>query len=768
VKPGHVYAPPHPGLYLHMTKDKKEVQPEQRKSLQLGLNKPRQAARGGSKSANTSPSTSPAPFSRSQPNLDLKLKKAANYKSGSPSSATDTSATDISVTLSSPVQLSRTPTDASKCPCATSIDSWMIDCSKCHQYWHADCVSLNGIDRKTINKLLNYLCPFCYVAPIPTINGNRDSCLSCRNTEVLRDLNLCHEVDALTGKLDSLKVLDLALQHMDFDAIAKRLQTLETLDLHIQHLLLDDNLLGDHQANTKRMEDNINQLNKIMESHVLGDISPIETRQHDLEMQSVSRSISLLNERLDEFTSTTGHGQESPSSCSKIDEILSKMDNLLADQDATSHKSGTNQSVKAHLQPRRAKEPEAPPIKHGLYSTNKVVDEYITADEHKDLFQFLENQDSSFVKENGRTVLQFGEPYYYHGSKANIATTEFPELIKSLADRINKEFNPPTPVFRKDGTPGTPIPGPEVNQCLINKYTGEAFLPEHSDDETTIDPESSIFTISIGAKCDIIFKEKTTNEKLTHLCKPSSLYSMTRRSQEFYTHQIPTTNMGTNVRYSLTFRRSHWRYKNSLCLIGDSNTGKLHFGEAEGTFGFATPGSKKWAPHISDIDPISACSYTNVVVLCGINSVRHNNVGSNDHDVRGLYVKFKHKIEQIRSLNKRCNIFVCPILPTKSEFYNRKATMFNRFLFDDLFSSSCGVMPVMGFDDFLDERTLLLSERLSFQGDALHLNVAGGRILARHIKRAMFVNKVNRMQSRVHTSRPYSAVVMEGFQGDPV
>lgn len=47
----------------------------------------------------------------------------------------------------------------------------------------------------------------------------------------------------------------------------------------------------------------------------------------------------------------------------------------------------------------------------------------------------------------------------------------------------------------------------------------------------------------------------------------------------------------------------------------------------------------------------------------------------------------------------------------------------------------------------------------TFRHDPLALGV---------IKRAMFVNKVNRMQSRVHTSRPYSAVVMEGFQGDPV
>ena len=215
------------------------------------------------------------------------------------------------------------------------------------------------------------------------------------------------------------------------------------------------------------------------------------------------------------------------------------------------------------------------------------------------------------------------------------------------------------------------------------------------------------------------------------------------------------------MRYSLTFRRSHWRYKNSLCLIGDSNTKYLNIGEGEKTFGFTTPGTKKFAPHIEDIKPTDCCAYKNVVLLCGINSIRQRHISSGEN-VEKLYFDFKDKVMQIRYLNPKCNIYICPILPTKLSDYNMKANSFNELIFNDLLQSSCAAVPILGFADLLDSESEFLSPRLSYEGDALHLNRSGARILAAKIKRAMFLSKIS---GGFHGSRSYASVASRGARG---
>ena len=39
----------------------------------------------------------------------------------------------------------------------------------------------------------------------------------------------------------------------------------------------------------------------------------------------------------------------------------------------------------------------------------------------------------------------------------------------------------------------------DLNQVLVNKYENSATLPPHSDDEGSIKPDSSIFTVSLGS-----------------------------------------------------------------------------------------------------------------------------------------------------------------------------------------------------------------------------------------------------------------------------
>ena len=75
---------------------------------------------------------------------------------------------------------------------------------------------------------------------------------------------------------------------------------------------------------------------------------------------------------------------------------------------------------------------------------------------------------------------------------------------------------------------------------------------------------------------------------------------MTRKSQNYFKHQICQDEQFRGIRYSLTFRAVHWRYWNSNCIVGGWNTENLMFGTERGTFGVATPGEKFFSPTLWD------------------------------------------------------------------------------------------------------------------------------------------------------------------------
>jgi hypothetical protein len=370
-----------------------------------------------------------------------------------------------------------------------------------------------------------------------------------------------------------------------------------------------------------------------------------------------------------------------------------------------------------------------PTIAHGQECVSASSRDFIDTETAKSLITFFET--CPFKEENGHAVVAFGEPYRYTGSRASANVPAMPEIIKTIVDTINGDLC-------KDL--------PQINSCLVNRYSGpESFLPPHSDDEATIHPESSIFTLSVGQPCNVVFTEGNSNSdgiKLQHQCDDRSLYSMSCKSQGFFQHRIDKGSVAEGVRYSLTFRSVDWRNKNSTIIVGDSNTGGLSFGSERGkSFGSGMPGRKAWAPHISDIEPLDCLAYTNVVVMCGINDIRSSRV-KGGNDIRALYHELKLKVKSIKSLNSKANIFICPMLPTKLHDLNRRAILFNSLLREDL-HSNLGVTPIDGFDGFLDNDNILsrdLSKKLDKYGniDNLHLNWKGTALLASLIKSAIF------------------------------
>ena len=181
--------------------------------------------------------------------------------------------------------------------------------------------------------------------------------------------------------------------------------------------------------------------------------------------------------------------------------------------------------------------------------------------------------------------MRFGEHYSYKGSRGE-SVVDFPPELKSVLDKLNEQFV-------DDNVP-------LLNSCVVNKYVGPAsFIPSHSDDERSIHPNSSIFTLSIGKEATVHFTNIRSGATHEHVATNGSLYTMSRNSQSCYKHQVKKDSSwaGSDVRLSITFRSVHWRNNNSLLILGDSNTGGLKFAnfgrggseEMNGTFGNALP-----------------------------------------------------------------------------------------------------------------------------------------------------------------------------------
>ena len=359
-------------------------------------------------------------------------------------------------------------------------------------------------------------------------------------------------------------------------------------------------------------------------------------------------------------------------------------------------------------------------------------DNFVSDEQAADLIAFFDSEE--FKVEGSRKVASYGERYHYKGSTGS--EKPIPEALTWLIEKVKSNMK-----LQYD-----------LNQVLVNKYESAAALPSHSDNEGSIKPDSSIFTVSLGSSGKILFSNLISEGEQELTVEPKSLYEMTRQSQNFYKHQV-LPNESNTVRYSITLRSVHWTNFNSTYAVGDSNFGGIEFGSGRGKVGKATPGFRDWAACVKDIVPTKCASYRNVVIMCGTNDLKNNK-----NDVLGTYKVLKGKIEQIRSVNEHGNIFVCPVLPSRDLAINQRINEFNRYLFHDLQQSNLGVNFVHGFNEFAAHGVLkdTLHDKRTPK-DVLHINVKGYSILVRLIKQAIFSVKKSKKTST--TGRLYSHVV---------
>jgi len=654
--------------------------------------------------------------------------------------------------------------DLEQCPCGNSSDSWKIDCSKCHQFWHVNCLSMKGMGQSQINKLVEYLCPFCYVAPVPTIKYDLDVCHVCRNTLSLQQSNLELETALISSQLEPLAKCCKLIKDIDFVEFSNRIDTLGQFDQRLKHLLLDDQSLKSLDSDMKLLSDQL--ATTLDQSSSLQSFESINANiaelQKDLKLlasrpspesspstDSTEQFLKSISERL------TALSENEPTVTAGINELKESISSIQSLQHPGPSITPTPSLFPCPAQTTCPPIPPVPEqsIPHSQIHVSDNMSDFITIEEANTLTTFLES--CSFKPENGHSVYSVGVPYEYMGSKSSDNVPPIPEELKPLFEKINKVQ---AEIFNSANSDSGELSAPIINSCLINRYDGPtSYLPRHSDREITINPESSILTLSLGQLCDIKFIEKLTGVETTLACPNRSLYHMTRRSQEVFDHMIDVNSIDVGIRYSLTFRSVDWRNKNSTCIIGDSNTGMLRFGSCKrSTFGELMPGRKFWSPRIDDIDPKSCMGYANVVLLCGINDVKQPDVKSQS-DIVDIYQKLKLKVKQIQKLSPNTTVSICKLLPTKDMLLNEKVNTFNRAIHFNLLQTCKGVQRVDGFMQFAQNNALAreLSKQFDRHGqpDMLHLNRTGARVLAGLIKQSIFLRLNGGRDKRRRTGR---------------
>ena len=411
---------------------------------------------------------------------------------------------------------------------------------------------------------------------------------------------------------------------------------------------------------------------------------------------------------------------------SAIEQKLSELQNAVSKLNVTSDINYTPTSIpecapdivqdKCHV-------PDVTPPEPAFYGYRDGV---LTPEEEGNIIEFLYTVD--FVPENGHGVKKFGARYHYSGA-ADAAEDDIPAELNVVLEKVKALYPNAN----------------NINQCLVNCYKGKSSkLPEHSDDELCIDPESSIFTISLGQDRTIIFRDKSNDNATPLVAKGRSLYTMTRSSQTYYSHRIDEEH-GSTLRFSLTFRTVGQQFRKSTIIIGDSNSKYLMFGEGQGTFGKGQPGKRVRAAVVSDIDPHDCAAYANVVLMVGTNNLRQRYISSRA-DVNIVFENLKEKIDTIRLIRKDIKIILLPVLPTRLSGMNRQIQHFNYIVFNYFISSGLYFnvsMPTMNdIEKFFDSDNLLNRAFLrnsTNQNDAVHLNSRGLIEIAFVIKSQIFL-----------------------------
>ena len=148
------------------------------------------------------------------------------------------------------------------------------------------------------------------------------------------------------------------------------------------------------------------------------------------------------------------------------------------------------------------------------------------------------------VFDNRKTAYYGSLPYKYGGNYHRAREIGSNSYLKSIIDKL-LTLSPEVP--------------DSFNSFLVTKYDSHtAHIPPHSDNEPSIDPDSSILTITLGASRPVVFRRKLPGkyERFSITPEHGSLFLMSRPSQNHFDHSVPRVHQEqcTGTRISITCR----------------------------------------------------------------------------------------------------------------------------------------------------------------------------------------------------------------------
>ena len=781
----------------------------------------------GSKSAGNSPASSPQLSSRVLSRQTLGPKTDSTVVS----TLNDTVIIDP-VSVEEPLEkttvLSTTKTvnTITQCPCGMFDRKCLgMKCSSCNKEWHSECCNLTGVTPSVAKKLevQMWKCPWCYEPGIkkpgtqsetqPSEVINKFTCSITRLeafTEKLNDnitsVEFYNEhirhllLDDAKFKLHSEKIDKLST---DVDSIKEDIKKLLTtgdskesddsnlsqgmMEVRSQMEILMQRPLPNFQ---EELHESINKIS-IASTNEINELKDLIKKAASTVRDNESTSLRSINQELSDLRQQVEALVSRPQSdfSQELGESIKKMSTIPIDDicrigssvDAFSEKVTQMQTslssiheassaaqaptVSTIVSPRRMQPNTTSPHSHRnsshVCSPFTLYEDKVISQELKEELQSLvEDMDDSFETigtENSRDVSYFGK-YNYRYSGGEHTAKPLPDEITKLIESIR---------------PKLPDPAIPINSCLVSRYVnGSNMIPPHRDNEITIDPDSDIITISIGAERAMTFTNNSGDETQHQVLKDCSMLVSSRFAQDFWLHSIEPCSTD-EVRYSFTLRHIAPHFINSTIILGDSNTVNVKFGEGEGTLGAWMPGKRVKVGHIEALPSAEEIGpYRNIVIHTGINSINCSQKYKTSN--RSLIDTLEYKLRNICDTYPRARVYISLLLPTRLASLNYKVRDFNKLIMDmtcrlsrlniiehsclgDVLSNEHGRWKPSG------EGPNVYVPRFE---DCVHLGKIGIRMLAKNIKQYVIGRSKSQSEARFSGGQgSYNSALVRGRQG---
>jgi len=99
------------------------------------------------------------------------------------------------------------------------------------------------------------------------------------------------------------------------------------------------------------------------------------------------------------------------------------------------------------------------------------------------------------------------------------------------------------------------VSGFTYNSCLLNLYhSGDEAMGWHSDDEKSLEKNSCIASLSLGAERKFSFKHKNSGQTVSLNLESGSLLLMKNETQTYWLHRLNKSTKIKQPRINLTFR----------------------------------------------------------------------------------------------------------------------------------------------------------------------------------------------------------------------